>query len=140
MAIVLGKAPKSFKEQVHFIAVTGVQEFVEFEFKYRTKAEFGEFVDNMVKKAGEAAAKEAEANAKALKSKAKAETTQSLKSYFETEDANDAAYMLECAIGWDLAEPFNLANVQMLIAEHPNIVKAFTDKYTEIITKGRTKN
>ena len=50
--VVLGARPKNFKRTVKFPMLDGTTGQIEMVFKYRTRKEFGEFIDALMEKAG----------------------------------------------------------------------------------------
>ena len=126
----LGKPPKTFKLKVEIPLLDGGTADVTFDFKYRTRKEFGEYVDNFIKEA-------TKPDAKKKKSEAKEVT---LVDILASEDDSNITYILQVAEGWDLEDEFNESSVRQLITEYPSANIAIGEAYAQALTKGRTKN
>ncbi|PVX86480.1 phage tail assembly chaperone [Paraburkholderia unamae] len=123
--ITLGNRPSSFSHTVKFKLLDGTQAAVKVVYKYRTRSEFGAFIDEI------AAASKQERGADADLSWAKV---------MEQTGSANADYVMRAVEGWDLDEPFTLENVQQLADELPAAVAAIMDDYRNAITQGRLGN
>lgn len=54
--------------------------------------------------------------------------------------ASDAELIMAMASGWDLADPFNAANVTLLVVNYVASPAAILDKYLDELARGREKN
>lgn len=125
--IKLGARPKSFKKVVSFPMLDGTTGTIECEYKYRTRSEFGAFIDEILEKAGE------------KKGQADDEKFSMAKLMEKTGDAN-ADYILRVLDGWNLDEDLTRENVQQLSDEIPAAVNAIMETYRTAITEGRLGN
>jgi len=127
--IKLGSRPKNFTRIITVDLPEGGKGSVEVLFKYRTRTEFGAFIDNLLDKAGVAPKDTSE---EALK--------YSLKQALEATIDQNADYILQIADGWNMDEDFNRDNVAQLCDELPGAAQAIMDAYREAITTGRLGN
>lgn len=124
--IKLGTRPKSFPRTVVFPMLEGPDGQIEMSFKYRTREEFGTFVDALVEAAGITATPGDEKFSMA-------------KMLGKTSAAN-ADYVLQIADGWNLDEPFTREAIEQLGNEIPAAVLAIMEDYRSAITEGRKGN
>lgn len=123
--IVLGQRPKSFKRTVTFPMLDGTEGSIECEFKYRTKREYGEFIDRFTAPtAGEAAPQESAGVHVAME---------------KTVEAN-ADYLLEVLLGWNLDVKLSREALQQLADELPVAARAVMAEYRAVIVEGRLGN
>jgi hypothetical protein len=122
--ITLGKTPKSFKKVVTVDLLDGTSGSVECEFKYRTRTEFGAFLDGIF----------ADAGVKPSEDKVALEEVMA-----KTRDTN-ADYLLQVLDGWNLDDELNKANLQQLCDEFPGVANSIMEAYRLAVTEGRTKN
>lgn len=123
--IQLGKRPESFPAVVTFPMLDGSTAAISVKYKYRTRREFGEFIDRMFNDAGEAPPADGKFSLGSLMSK--------------TVDKN-AQYLSEVLVGWDLDEPLTLQSLAELADELPAAAAAVMEKYRTAITEGRLGN
>lgn len=124
--IKLGNRPKSFKRVVKFPLLEGGEGAIECTFKYRTRKEFGEFIDRMVEASG---------------SKTKADDEKfSMVALMEKTAGQNAEYMMDVLEGWNLDEDLSVANVQQLANEIPAAATAIMETYRTAIVEGRLGN
>lgn len=123
--IKLGSRPESFKHTVTFPMLDGTEGSIEVEYVYRTRKEFGAFVDEVFASAKEERPADEDFSWQALMEK--------------TSGAN-ADYVMRAVKGWNLDEPFTRENVQQLADELPGAVTAIMDAYRTAITHGRLGN
>lgn len=129
--IKLGARPKSFKRIVKFPLLEGGEGAIECNYKYRTRTEFGIFIDQMVAAAEAAGAKkEAEGGAEKF----------SMTDLMERTAGQNADYILDVLDGWNLDEDLNKVTVQQLADEIPAAAIAIMDAYRAAITEGRLGN
>jgi hypothetical protein len=122
--IKLGSRPKSFSKVVKFPMLDGSTGAINVTFKYRTRTEFGEFIDALL--------------AGAEKSPEGAEF--SMEELMHKAAGSNADYLLQVIEAWDLDEDLNRANLQQLSDEVPAAVVAIMDIYRSACTEGRLGN
>lgn len=137
--IVLGKRPTSFKKTVNFPMLDGSIASIEVTYRYRTRTEFGDFLDAWAKKRKERAAEEvAAAEQKHADGMGPLLESGALERAFVEAGAD---YIMEIAEGWNVDDTeFCVANVRQLADEIPAAAKAITDTYRLAITEGRLGN
>lgn len=123
--IKLGQRPETFKHTVKFKMLDGSEGAIEVEYLYRTRKEFGQFIDEIFAKSKEERPADEDFSWAALMDK--------------TGTAN-ADYVMKAVKGWNLDEDFNQENVQQLADELPAAITAIMDSYREAVTQGRLGN
>lgn len=123
--IKLGNRPKSFKHTVKFKLLDGSEGQIECLYKYRTRTEFGEFLDHLMAAAKIDKSRDGEISMAELMGK--------------TRDAN-ADYLLDVLEGWDLDEDLNRDALQQLADEVPAASNAIMEAYRMAIQEGRLGN
>lgn len=127
----LGKRPKTFARAVEFPLPEGGAAVITMQYRYRTRAEFGELVDTLAKAAGVAAPKSA----------SEEDVMFSLQASLQEGTDTNAAYILQIADGWDVeGHDFNLPNVEQLCNEAPGAAMAIMAQYRAAIVEGRLGN
>ena len=129
--IVLGKKPASFKKRVSFTMLDGSQGFIDCTFKYRTRTEFGAFIDKIMGSAKSAHGADAP--------DVTAETFSMEKLMSSTAESN-GEYLMQVLESWGLDEPLNHSNAQALSNEIPAAAMAIMETYRTAITEGRLGN
>ena len=124
--VILGARPKSFAAVITVPMLDGTTGTIPVTYKYRTKKEFGQFVDQITKDAGQDAAPAGEEFSMA-------------RLMAVTVDKN-ADYLLEALDGWGLDVPFNRDTVAQLADELPAAAVAIMERYREALTQGRLGN
>lgn len=125
----LGSRPKNFKRVVTFPMLEGGNGSIECIYKYRTRKEFGDFIDALMDAA-----------------KMKPEATEEGEVKFSMADLMDktaganADYILQVLDGWNLDEELTRENVQQLADELPAAVNTIMETYRTAITEGRSGN
>lgn len=133
--IILGKRPESFKQKVTFPMLDGSEGAIQCVFKYRTKTEFGKFIDAMVADAKAADTKNKEADA-ALEP----QTMQLADIMAKTVDKN-ADYLLDILKGWDVeGRDLTRDNCALLSDELPGAAVAIMEAYRLAVSEGRLGN
>lgn len=122
--IKLGQRPKTFKRLVSFPLVDSTTGQIEMVFKYKTRSEFGAFIDELLDDAG----------------KDRSDGSVSMKELMERTADSNASYILQVAEGWNLDEEFNRANIQQLSDEIPAATAAIMEAYRLAISEGRQGN
>jgi hypothetical protein len=96
--IVLGTRPKNFKKAVTFPMLDGTEGSIEVLFKYRTRKEFGAFIDELVEAAKvKAPPRPSDGEAPAF----------SMADLMERTAGSNADYILQVAEGWNLDVEFS---------------------------------
>lgn len=127
MAVIkLGKTPKSFKRTVTVDMLDGTKGSIECEFKYRTRTEFGKFLDSIF----------ADAGVKPTDSDEKVVIAEVMT---KTRDTN-ADYLIQVLDGWNLDEELNKENLQQLCDEFPGVSNSIMETYRVAVTEGRLGN
>lgn len=126
MKIKLGATPKSFKRIITVDMLDGTKGSMECTFKYRTRVEFGQFLDGIFAQAG---VKPANADDPVVIAEVMA----------KTRDTN-ADYLMQVLDGWNLEDELTTANLQQLCDEFPGVVNTIMETYRTAITEGRSKN
>jgi len=128
--VVLGKRPESFKRPVKFPMLDGTTGTIEVTYKYRTRKEFGAFVDSV-----------AEA-ARAAGEVIVADETKpfSLAEYFEKNSVANADYVLGIAQAWNLDVDFDKEAIEQLGDELPAALSAVMETYRLACVEGRLGN
>lgn len=124
--IVLGQRPEKFSRTVKFPLLDGSEGVIKCEFKYRTKKEYAEFVDSI-----------AASNGKIEPVDGK------LPDYAEIMDKainQNAEYMQELLIGWDLDGPVNAENLREIADAYPAAATAIMDAYRMGCVEGKLGN
>lgn len=124
--IKLGSTPKSFKRIVTVDMLDGTKGSIECEFRYRTRTDFGKFLDAIFADAG---VKPTDEDAKVVIAEIMA----------KTRDTN-ADYLIQVLDGWNLDDDLNKANLQQLCDEFPGVANTIMETYRTAVTEGRTKN
>lgn len=124
MAIIrLGARPKSFKRVVTFPLVEGGEGAIEVSFRYRTRTEFGKFIDSIVADA-----------------QAQGDQQFSMADLMERTRDKNAAYLMDVIDGWNLDEPLTRATVEQLCDELPGAATEIMEQYRKATVEGRLGN
>ena len=135
--IVLGKRPKNFKRTIPVQMLDGTTGTVECVFKYRTKKEYGEFIDGITEAAR--AAEKAKEASKADAPEAEAKPF-SLADYLGKSVDAGADYIMQILEGWNLDVELSKSAVEDLGNEFPGATAAIIETYRAAITEGRLGN
>lgn len=125
--IKLGNRPKSFKKVIKVPMIDGSEGSIECVFTYRTRTEFGAFIDEITEAAG-------------IKAKTDEDQKFSLKELMEKTKDSSADYIMKVVEGWNLDEDFTRQNVQQLCDEFPGVAAAIMESYRTATTEGRLGN
>lgn len=128
--IKLGARPKTFVHTITVPMPEGGNAQVQMVYKYRTRSEFGAFVDNLLLAAGSTPPA----------SQADDDVAFSLRQALEKTRDTNADYILQIAEGWNLDEDFNRASVVQLCDELPGAAQAIIESYRAALTEGRLGN
>ena len=124
--IKLGNRPKSFKRVVTFDMLEGGKGSIECTFRYRTRSEFGVFIDKLMEAAG---AKQQPDGDKF-----------SMADLMEKTAGQNAEYILDVLESWNLDEDLTKPNVQQLADELPAAAAAIMEQYRTACVEGRLGN
>jgi hypothetical protein len=124
--IKLGNRPKSFKKTVSFDMLEGGKGSIECVYKYRTRSEFGTFIDELMEAAG-------------AKEKADGEKF-SMAELMDKTAGSNADYILSVLESWNLDEDLNKTNAQQLADEYPAAAAAIMETYRTACLEGRLGN
>lgn len=125
--IKLGNRPKNFKKTVTFPMLDGTSGSIEVTYKYRTRSEFGTFIDEIMEAAGEKKSRDSDDKF-------------SMAELMEKTAGANADYVLRVLEGWNLDEDLTRENAQQLADELPAAVNAIMETYRVAITEGRLGN
>lgn len=128
--VILGKRPKQFNHPVDFNMPGGDVGRVNWQFVYRTRTEFGQFIDTVT----------ADAGVPAPRTAAEEDVRFSLEQAMAAAVEKNATYILKIANGWDLDVPFDLAHVQQFCDELPGGAAMTMEAYRQALTEGRLGN
>ena len=124
--ITLGKRPQFIEATISATLPDGTVGSIKARYKYRTRTEFGQMIDQRMAEARtEAPAEPADFSVANMQRQAR--------------DAN-AAYLLDILDGWDLDEELNVANLERLADELPGAVMAIMEDYRAACCEGRLGN
>lgn len=126
----LGVRPKTFLHSVTVPMPEGGVASVQMAFKYRTRSEFGAFVDNLVLHAGTPGPTSQDSEAVRF----------SLQQALQATLDSNADYILQIAEGWNLDVPFDRGSVRQLCDELPGAAAAIIEAYRAALTEGRLGN
>jgi hypothetical protein len=127
--IILGKRPKNFKKIIEVDMLEGGKGTVEMSYKYKTRTEFGTFIDELFSDAGVKPESQNDSDVKFSLEEALKKTL----------DAN-ADYIMKVADGWNLEEEFSRDTVAQLCDELPGVALQIIDSYRIAVTEGRLGN
>ncbi len=128
--IKLGARPKTFKHKVTVAMPEGGDGVIEITYRYRTRREFGAFLDGIL----------ADAKVKAKQPSTDDDVVLSLAEALATTSEANADMILQIADGWDLEHEFNRANVAQLCDELPGVAMAIINDYRMAVAEGRLGN
>lgn len=127
--IQLGKRPKNFKRAITVKLPEGVDGRITVSYIYRTRTEFGKFLDDLL----------AQASVTLPSSTGDDVNVSMAMALAELRDQN-ADYILRVIDGWDLDEEFSHANVAQLCDELPGVALAIMAEYRSAVSEGRAGN
>ena len=127
--ITLGTRPKNFKRRLTIALPEDEQGTIELLYVYRTRAEFGAFVDGLLKSAEVTPA-----------SASDEDVAFSLQQALERTRDTNADYILQIVAGWNLPDDFSRPAVVQLCDELPGVALAIINDYRAAITEGRLGN
>lgn len=124
--IKLGSRPKSFTRVVKFPLPEGGEGRIACSYRYRTRTQFGEFVDALMAKSP-------------LERPDYTDPTVNTKLQ-QSVIASNAGYLINALDGWDLDVELNVSNLEQLADEHPGAVMAIMEDYRAACCEGRLGN
>lgn len=139
--IVLGKTPKNFTHTVTIQLVDGTKGEVECKFKFRTRRQFGEFVDRVNREAREAGKAEAAKITADVQPTAEVDAEAEVKPFSLADHVNgvlvnNSKYMLQILDGWNLDVPLTVESLEQLGDEIPGATAAIINIYRTVISEG----
>lgn len=129
----LGQRPKNFKRTVKFHLVDGSEAAIEVTYKYRTRSEFGAFIDKMRAETGDTVVPLGDDGF-------------SMAALMEKTAGSNADFILQVAEGWNLIDEddkpveFTRDTIQQLADEYPVAATAVMDTYRVAVTGARLGN
>ncbi len=138
--IILGKRPTSFKRVVKFPMLDGSEGAIECVFKYRTRKEFGAYIDERTKAATEIIEAANAAAAEAAFDKPADAKPFSVADFYEQEVSKGADYLAGVLEGWNLDHEFSRDALEQLCDEIPAAAAEIVDAYRAAILGGRLGN
>lgn len=138
--VTLGKRPDKLRRTVTGPMPDGSEGLIEIDFKYRTRVEYGQLLDQRMAEAratDEAAA--AAVDIAAVSAQPPVPASWAADAQRRSRDAT-AAHIIDIASGWGLPEPFDLEHVTQLCDELPGMAAAIVDDYRAAILEGRRGN
>lgn len=140
--VTLGTTPKTFAPvTVEAPLPSGDTGRVQVTYTYRTRSEFGAFVDAFF--AAPAAAKAAVAQPEAAAEPAGDEPAAPLftaAGHLQDGTQSQADYLAQCVAAWDLDDPLTPANLLRLCDQFPAIAAEMRERYRLLVTEGRVGN
>ena len=125
--IKLGSTPKSFKRIVTVDMLDGTKGSIECQFKYRTRTQFGQFLDTVFASAG-------------VKPEVGEDEKVVLANVMAKARDTNAEYLLQVLDGWGLEEELSRDTLQQLCDELPGVANAIMEQYRVAVTEGRLGN
>lgn len=127
--ITLGKRPKNFKRVLTVDMPEGGKGTIEVSYIYRTRTEFGAFVDDLFGNAGVSPVGQSDEEVKF-----------SLKDALEKTCDTNADYIMKIVDGWNLDTEFTRESVAQLCDELPGVALELINTYRIAVTEGRLGN
>ena len=152
--ITLGKPPKTWNLDVKFTMLDGTEGVIPCTFKYRTRRQYGEFIDSMTRAAGEAARKAAENARRAAAERAAEDASATsddvanaaaaadvtLEAFFSRAIEQNVEFLLGVLDGWGLDIEFTREGLDQLCNEIPGGAAAVMAAYRAGSVEGRLGN
>ena len=126
--VVLGQRPKNFTAPARFQFLDGSDGIINVTYTYRTRSEFGAFLDEIYAENGVAKPIEG------------ADDAHLMALAYAAGNEKIAGQILRAAEGWDLDVPFSESSVQQLVDELPAAAAAIMTCYEVAIRDGRRGN
>jgi len=125
--ITLGKTPKNFKRTITVDLIDGTKGAIEIVFKFRTRKEFGAFLDGIFKDTG-------------VKPETAEEEKVLIEQIMSKACGTNANYLLQVIESWDLADDISIETLEQLCDEYPGVANAIMESYRLAVTEGKAKN
>lgn len=125
----LGSRPKSFKKTINVQMHDGVVGQIKVEYFYRTRREFGEFIDEILADAGVKPASDSDEDVKF-----------SLREAMDKSIEANADYIMKAVSGWDLDVDYTRDAVIQLCDESPGAAFGIINSYREACIEGKLGN
>jgi hypothetical protein len=146
--IVLGQRPEKFSRAVKFALLDNSTAWINVDFKYRTRSEYGAFVDTSVERSKKAAADALKQAIEAAELAASAgaddasyiEKLPGMKDVLDKSSAENVEFLLEVVTGWNLDASLGRDSIVQLVDEYPQAALAIIDTYRLACTEGRQGN
>lgn len=143
--ITLGKCPKTFPKTTLTVALpSGGEGDIGVVFKYRTRSQYGAFVDGIFKTAQvdapELAVDASLAEGAGAPSESQKAFQFSLAQALAKTTEKNADFILDAVDSWDLPHEFTRASVEQLCDEVPGAALAVIEKYRLTCVEGRLGN
>jgi len=126
--ITLGTRPKNFKHVVEVPLHEGTTGRIEVLYRYRTRDEFGKFIDQVL------------ADAQVPRPTDEDALGAAMQQAMSDMNGRNAQYLLQVLDGWDLDVDLNLAHVQQLCNEMPAAAARLMEDYRLACVEGRLGN
>lgn len=146
----VGERPVTFKRTVKFPLLEGGEGAIEMIYKYRSRTEYGDFVDSWQESRTAKADAQAQEQKRTYDAAVKAATEAGeepppfpvIKSGDFQRKVSEAMadFIVEIAEGWDLEKPFCAASVLELADTRPAAAEAIQSAYRVALTEGRLGN
>jgi hypothetical protein len=127
--IKLGSRPKNFRKTIKVPLPEGGEGSIEVSYVYRTRSEFGAFIDQMFNDAGVKPASTSDDDVKF-----------SLQTVLDKARDTNADYIMKIIDDWNLDEEFSRDAVVQLCDELPGAAMAIIEQYRGAVTEGRLGN
>lgn len=124
--IKLGARPKNFKRKLDVSLPENEAGTIEVSYIYRTRTEFGAFVDELMGAAPKTEAIDA--------------ASFSLAKIMAGNVDRQADYIMRMIDGWDIDQPFDRTHVRQLCDELPGIASQIIESYRLAVSEGRLGN
>jgi hypothetical protein len=133
--ISLGKKPKNFEFTVKFQQLDGTEGIIPVVFKYRTRKEFGAFIDDLNADRAAALAEAGEAPAVPVKA-----AEFSMTQFMDETVGKNAKYIMAVLDSWGLDLELSLESAQDLANTYPGGAAQLMESYRAAIQEGRLGN
>lgn len=127
LKLTFGTPPATFKKEVvaSILGEDGELTQVKFDmkFKYRTRTQYGELMDEYL-----------------AKQQKPLEGEVTVKGVVENKNDFDVDAILKMADGWSLDDPFDKESLTRLSDNYPSVISDITEAYRSAVMEGRIKN
>lgn len=140
----LGSRPTTFKKVVSFEDINGEKLSIEWTYNYRTRTEFGDWLESLFEKANAEAQARLQVDPAAEGATADGAATElprfSMATFMRSATQNATQYLMEAASGWNLDIDFTRENVQKFCDEYPGGATESQEGYRTACAEGRLGN